>query len=511
MKKKYSFLVLFLTLYTTIGISQTVIISPSGDGGFETGATFAANGWSATTGTATQNQWVCNTGATTGFSGNRAAYVTNNTAGTPPPHSYTISATRVSHFYRNVTVPAGESHILLDFSWIGIAETTWDRMRVWLVPTGYNPVYGTEITTTGTAPTGRVQVGLADYSNQASWTNAATIYLPATYAGNTFRLVFEWRNDGSFGTNPPAGIDNISLTSEIPPPSYTVPSSGNNSHTVCSGTLYDSGGSGGNYANNSNGYTVINPDVPGNYVQVSGTSAGENCCDWIRIYDGVGTGGTLLWESNPGAGTIPLITSLSGSLTVQFTSDSSVDGAGFALDISCTDTLPPPEYTVPSSGNDSITTCSGTLYDNGGSGGNYASNSNGYTVINPAIAGNYVQVSGTGNTESNWDFLYIYDGAGIGGTLLWSWTNQGTGTFTVPVITSVSGALTVHFTSDGSVNYSGFALDINCSVTPGTEPATPCSSVTDISSCGSIINVTIPSGSSQSVISTSSCGWSTPG
>ena len=511
MEKKYSFLVLFLTLYTTIGISQTVIISPSGDGGFETGATFAANGWSATTGTATQNQWVCNTGATTGFSGNRAAYVTNNTAGTPPPHSYTNNATRVSHFYRNVTVPAGESHILLDFSWIGIAETTWDRMRVWLVPTGYNPVYGTEITATGTAPTGRVQVGLADYSNQASWTNTATIYLPAAYAGNTFRLVFEWRNDSSVGTNPPAGIDNISLTSEIPPPSYTIPSSGNNSIITCNGILYDSGGLGGNYVNNSNGYTVINPAIAGNYIQVSGTGNTESNWDFLYIYDGVGIGGTLLWSwinQGTGAFTVPTITSTSGALTVHFTSDVSANYSGFALNISCTDTLPPPEYTVPSSGNNSYTVCSGTLYDSGGSGGNYANNSNGYTVINPDLPGNYVQVSGTSAGENCCDWIRIYDGVGTGGTLLWE-SNPGAGT--IPLITSLSGSLTVQFTSDFSVDGAGFALNINCSVTPGTEPSTPCSSVTDISSCGSIINATIPSGSSQSVISTSSCGWLTPG
>jgi hypothetical protein len=39
----------------------------------------------------------------------------------------------------------------------------------------------------------------------------------------------------------------------------TVPQSGVNNYTICSGTLYDSGGPFGNYSDNSNGYTVLNP------------------------------------------------------------------------------------------------------------------------------------------------------------------------------------------------------------------------------------------------------------
>jgi hypothetical protein len=101
--KNLLFYFLFICLTTVSLQAQTTIISPTGAGGFELGATFASNGWTATTGTATQNQWTCNTGATVGFSGTYAAYITNNTAGVPPTHSFTINATRVSHIYRNFT------------------------------------------------------------------------------------------------------------------------------------------------------------------------------------------------------------------------------------------------------------------------------------------------------------------------------------------------------------------------------------------------------------------------
>jgi len=192
-------------------ISQTVHINPSTDGGFQNGTTFASNGWIATTGSSTQNQWVCSTGATAGFSGSRCAYVSNNTAATPPPHNYTINATRRTHLYRDITIPAGNTLIELSFSWIGRGQANNDLMRVWLAPTSFTPSYGNIIAATGSAPTGRVLVG--SYQNQASWTNT-TVYLPTAYAGQNFRLIFEWLNNSSTGTQPPAAVDNISLTSQ---------------------------------------------------------------------------------------------------------------------------------------------------------------------------------------------------------------------------------------------------------------------------------------------------------
>ena len=191
--------------------SQTVIIDPATNGGFESGTSFATNGWTATTSSSTRNQWVCNSGATTGFSGSRCAYITNNTSAAIPPHSYTLNANRRTHLYRTVTVPSGETNIELSFNWIGIGETSFDFLRIWLTPTSYTPTYGTIITNLGVAPTGRVLIGT--FQNQATWTTSS-VNLPTAYAGQTFRLVFEWINDSSLGTQPPAAIDNISLTSE---------------------------------------------------------------------------------------------------------------------------------------------------------------------------------------------------------------------------------------------------------------------------------------------------------
>ncbi|MEZ4852772.1 GEVED domain-containing protein [Flavobacterium sp.] len=135
---------------------------------------------------------------------------------------------------------------------------------------------------------------------------------------------------------------------------------------------------------------------------------------------------------------------------------------------------------VPATGNNTYTTCSGTIYDNGGSTGNYASSSNGYSVITPSTAGTYAEVSGSITAEAGYDYLTIYDGVGTGGTVLWGGAPHGSGTscttFTVPTITSISGSLTIRFQSDGTGQCSGFALNINCSPTPGTgPPVTYCS------------------------------------
>ncbi|MBQ7489157.1 MAG: gliding motility-associated C-terminal domain-containing protein [Bacteroidales bacterium] len=115
-------------------------------------------------------------------------------------------------------------------------------------------------------------------------------------------------------------------------------------------------------------------------------------------------------------------------------------------------------YTVPYSGSNSITTCYGKLYDNGGANGNYSTYCSGYTIIYPSTPGAQVSISGT--LSFSYDtYLYIYDGAGTYGTLLWSW--YGYGSTTVPLLSSSSGSLTVSFTSY-SYTSTGFELTVSC-------------------------------------------------
>jgi len=181
--------------------AQTVLVNPNAEGGFELGTDFAANGWTVDNGAQT-NQWFVGTVPLS--PNNNAAYISNDGGTT---WNYTNTSTSVVHFYRDITFPAGETDIQLSF-WIkGIGESSFDRLRVYLVPTTTTPVAGTELSSG--------QVGQANYSLQNEWIKVG-IQIPASAAGTTQRLVFSWRNDNSLGTNLPIAIDNISLISQVP-------------------------------------------------------------------------------------------------------------------------------------------------------------------------------------------------------------------------------------------------------------------------------------------------------
>jgi hypothetical protein len=200
------------------------------------------------------------------------------------------------------------------------------------------------------------------------------------------------------------GTNNMNGTICIFSVENIVPTTGNNAYTICSGNLYDNGGSTNNYATSSNGYTVINPSVPGNLVRVSGTVTVEGGFDYLTIYDGIGTGGTILWGGDPDGTdtfcvnfTVPTITSTTGPLTVRFFSDGSTNCSGFDLQVSCLTPI----------------ACSG-------------SPSGGTVTVNPTsgAAGSTYAVTATGYTTGS-GLTYQWQYSDTGGS---PWTNQGTTT-----------------------------------------------------------------------------------
>ena len=119
-------------------------------------------------------------------------------------------------------------------------------------------------------------------------------------------------------------------------------------------------------------------------------------------------------------------------------------------------------YNVPASGQNSITTCNAVIYDDGGASSNYSNYCNGSLVIHPSTPGNAVSItSGNYIIESSYDYVVIYSGVGTTGQELARL--DGTGTVS-SAITSMdpSGALTIYFHSDGSVQKAGFMLVAQC-------------------------------------------------
>lgn len=111
----------------------------------------------------------------------------------------------------------------------------------------------------------------------------------------------------------------------------------NGSTALCSGVLYDDGGSSSDYGASSDYVYTINP---GNTVTITFNSfdveAHASCgFDYLRIYDGPTTGATLLGTWCNTTGSPGTIVSSGGSLTFQWHSDSGTEGAGWDAEWSC--------------------------------------------------------------------------------------------------------------------------------------------------------------------------------
>ncbi|UOK42308.1 MULTISPECIES: T9SS type A sorting domain-containing protein [Flavobacterium] len=150
-----------------------------------------------------------------GISGN-AAYVTNDNGVTNSYGGY--SGNRTVYFYRDITnVPSIQNAMTLTFD-VKSAPTFGAGWQVWVAPIT-QPVAGTNTQVTGPMAYGVSWPGATLISfNSATQvaTTKNTAFIPKSFAGTPFRLIFVWTNGTTAGTVPPAAIDNISLVSRVP-------------------------------------------------------------------------------------------------------------------------------------------------------------------------------------------------------------------------------------------------------------------------------------------------------
>ncbi len=194
-------------------LSAQVLINPATQGGFESGTTFAANGWTVVNGTVT-NKW--NIGnVPSGFTG-RSAFITNDNG---VSWAYAKNDISVVHFYRDITFPGGVPEFTLSFNWKSNGQAgPLDAMIVSLAPDFYTPTASNVSLGTGVLPAPASMLGAIvapQFQGQTSL-QTSTYKIKSADIGNCFgpvtlRLIFTWKNDGSMGSDPPAAIDNISL------------------------------------------------------------------------------------------------------------------------------------------------------------------------------------------------------------------------------------------------------------------------------------------------------------
>ena len=154
------------------------------------------------------------TATSAAISGN-AAYISNDNGVTNSYGGY--SSNRTVYFYRDITVPSDEKAITLTFD-VKSAPSSGAGWQVWAAPVSQSVVgTNTQVTSPFTYGVSWPGATLISFnSNPQVATTKTTAFIPKSFAGTTFRLIFVWTNSASAGTLPPAAIDNISLISRIP-------------------------------------------------------------------------------------------------------------------------------------------------------------------------------------------------------------------------------------------------------------------------------------------------------
>ena len=106
----------------------------------------------------------------------------------------------------------------------------------------------------------------------------------------------------------------------------------------CNGDkFYDTGGINSNYSANENYIKTISPNSTNEKVRATFNSLNlDNCCDYLRIFDGPNTSSPLLFTTNGTTVPSPITSTHStGTLTFWFTSDGNNNGSGWEANIEC--------------------------------------------------------------------------------------------------------------------------------------------------------------------------------
>lgn len=170
----------------------------------------AGNNWVLVNGDL-ENKWVYGTAAHNG-EGTHALYISNDGGTT---NAYTNNKAVV--VFAKKAFEFEEGGYIFQYDWRAVGEgtsTLYDYLRVALIPADVELTASTSLPTGVTyqaLPAGCIALdGRLALNQQADWQTFTSdqIVVPA----GTYNVVIMWRDDTSSGTNPPAAVDNFSIT-----------------------------------------------------------------------------------------------------------------------------------------------------------------------------------------------------------------------------------------------------------------------------------------------------------
>lgn len=151
----------------------------------------------------TTNQWVIGSAVHNG--GTKALYISNNQG---EDNQYSIDLAQVSHYYKDIMIPSTAIDLEVVLDWRNVGERGSDDFRIWLVPIAFTPEAGQRITVSNSRG---IQLDRNQFYDQEAFSTVVIEREVTRYAGQTMRLILEWKNNGGVGNQPPAAIDNLKL------------------------------------------------------------------------------------------------------------------------------------------------------------------------------------------------------------------------------------------------------------------------------------------------------------
>ncbi len=252
-------------------------------------------------------------------------------------------------FYGESTLSNGDNDLHIDNVMVNNATSCTKPTNLTVAAVTDNSVT-LNWTENGTATAWNIEYGPAGFqqgSSDATLLQATSTPFTIDYLSN---LSYDFYVQADCGDDQSLWVGPITAH----PGQYTIGVSGSETLTTCALTIYDNGGPNGNYSAQCNYELVLMPETAGSSISVSGIYQTENCCDYLRVYDGIGITGVMLGEYK-GTGTIPTLVSSTGPLTLLFYSDGGIQYDGFEVNVTCASCAPPGNLTVSNVGPDSAT------------------------------------------------------------------------------------------------------------------------------------------------------------